>query len=74
MTTKELNEALKAQIDKLYHTSNLYYHESCGGGGTGTEPCLRHGPVFFTNSGGEAIEGALKSARRYAYTKRNGQI
>ena len=25
---RELNEALKEQIDKLYHTSNLYYHES----------------------------------------------
>ena len=27
---KELNQALKDQIDKLYHTSNLYFHESCG--------------------------------------------
>ena len=38
---KELNETLKAQIDKLYHTSNLYYHESCGEGGERTEPCQR---------------------------------
>ncbi len=29
--------------------------------------------VFFTNSGGEAIEGAIKTARKYAYTKKTGR-
>ena len=60
------NNALKAQIDKLIHTSNLYYNapsamaakEICGV--TGMDR------VFFTNSGTEAIEGALKSALKYA--------
>ena len=70
---KELNEALKAQIDKLYHTSNLYYHESCGEAAKELNRVSGMDRVFFTNSGGEAIEGALKSARRYAYTKGTGR-
>ena len=70
---KELNETLKAQIDKLYHTSNLYYHESCGEAAKELNRVSGMDRVFFTNSGGEAIEGALKSARRYAYTKGTGR-
>ena len=63
---KELNEALKKQIDKLYHTSNLYYHESCGEAAEALNKVSGMDRVFFTNSGGEANEGALKAARRYA--------
>lgn len=70
---KELNEALKAQIDRLYHISNLYYHESCGEAAKELNRISGMDRVFFTNSGGEAIEGALKSARRYAYTKKTGR-
>lgn len=70
---KELNEALKEQIDRLYHTSNLYYHESCGEAARELNRVSGMDRVFFTNSGGEAIEGALKSARRYAYTKGTGR-
>lgn len=70
---RELNEALKAQIDKLYHISNLYYHESCGEAAKELNRVSGMDRVFFTNSGGEAIEGALKSARRYAYTKQSGR-
>ena len=70
---KELNEALKAQIDKLYHTSNLYYHESCGEAAKELNRISGMDRVFFTNSGGEANEGALKAARRYAYTKKTGR-
>ena len=70
---KELNETLKAQIDKLYHTSNLYYHESCGEAARELNRVCGMDRVFFTNSGGEAVEGALKSARRYAYTKGTGR-
>ena len=66
---KELNEALKAQIDKLYHISNLYYHESCGEAARELNRISGMDRVFFTNSGSEANEGALKAARRYAYTK-----
>ena len=69
---RELNEALKAQIDKLYHTSNLYYHES-GAAAEALNRISGMDRVFFTNSGGEANEGALKAARRYAYTKKTGR-
>lgn len=70
---KELNEALKSQIDKLYHTSNLYYHESCGEAAQALNRVSGMDRVFFTNSGSEANEGAMKAARRYAYTKNNGR-
>lgn len=70
---KELNDALKAQIDKLYHTSNLYYHESCGEAAEALNRISGMDRIFFTNSGSEANEGALKAARRYAYTKKTGR-
>lgn len=70
---KELNQALKDQIDKLYHTSNLYFHESCGEAAKELNRISGMDKVFFTNSGGEANEGALKAARRYAYTKKTGR-
>ena len=70
---QELNDALKAQIDKLYHTSNLYYHENCGIAARELNRISGMDRIFFTNSGGEAIEGALKAARKYAYTKKNGR-
>lgn len=65
------NDALKRQIDKLMHTSNLYYNAPAviAAG----ELCRISGMdrVFFTNSGTEAIEGAIKSALKYAYTKKS---
>ncbi len=65
----EYEEALKAQLEKLLHTSNYYYSEP----GTKAAEVLTKASgmdrVFFTNSGAEAIEGALKSARKYAYTR-----
>ncbi len=63
---KRYNDALKSQIDKLIHTSNLFYHES----GAMAAKKLREASglehVFFTNSGTEAVEGALKLAKKYA--------
>ncbi|MGL6173936.1 MAG: aspartate aminotransferase family protein [Cellulosilyticaceae bacterium] len=66
---ERLKEALKAQIDKLIHVSNLYY----------TEPQVKaakllvenstFNQVFFCNSGAEANEAALKAARKYGKTK-----
>ena len=50
---KELNQALKDQIDKLYHTSNLYFHESCGEAAKELNRISGMDRVFFTNSGGE---------------------
>ncbi|MDY6352159.1 MAG: acetylornithine/succinylornithine family transaminase [Lachnospiraceae bacterium] len=66
---KEYNDALKAQIDKIIHTSNLFYHEPLLP--AAEKVCRISGMdrVFFTNSGAEAIEGALKTAKKYAYKK-----
>ena len=55
---KELNEALKAQIDKLYHTSNLYYHESCGEAAEELNRISGMDRVFFTNSGERGERGS----------------
>lgn len=66
---KEYNDALKAQIDKLIHTSNLYYNIPAIEAAKELNSITGMDRVFFTNSGTEAIEGALKSALKYAYTK-----
>lgn len=63
------DEALKAQIDKLNHISNLYYSEPMAEAGKKVLEASGMSRVFFTNSGTEAIEGALKAARRYSFTK-----
>ena len=63
------DEALKAQIDKLTHISNLYYNEPMSEAGEKLIKASGLCKAFFTNSGTEAIEGALKAARKYAYTK-----
>ena len=63
------DEALKAQIDKLTHISNLYYNEPMSEAGEKLVKASGLSKAFFTNSGTEAIEGALKAARKYAYTK-----
>ena len=61
--------ALKAQADKVWHLSNLYEVP-------GQEVLSRRlaeatfaDKVFFTNSGAEALECAIKTARRYHYSK-----
>ena len=66
---EELNQALKKQIDKLIHTSNLFYNTTCGQAAGALKKITEMDRVFFTNSGTEAIEGALKAARKYAYKK-----
>ncbi len=63
------DDALKAQIDKLTHISNLYYNEPMSEAGEKLVKASGLAKAFFTNSGTEAIEGALKAARKYAYTK-----
>ncbi|MCC8102891.1 MAG: aspartate aminotransferase family protein [Clostridiales bacterium] len=65
------NDALKAQIDKLIHTSNLFYNEPLPEAAAKLAKASGMDKVFFTNSGTEAIEGALKAARKYAYLKKN---
>ena len=63
------DEALKAQIDKLMHTSNLYYNEPAAEAADKLVRMSDMSRVFFTNSGTEAIEGAIKAARKYAWLK-----
>ena len=63
------DEALKAQVDKLTHISNLYYNVPMTEAGEKLVRASGMSKAFFTNSGTEAIEGALKAARKYAYTK-----
>ena len=69
----EFNGALKAQIDQLIHSSNLYYNTTCGRAAEALKEVSGMGRVFFTNSGTEAIEGALKAARKYAWKKGTGR-
>lgn len=70
---KAFNDALKAQIDKMLHTSNLYYNTTCGQAAQALKKISQMDKVFFTNSGTEAVEGALKAARKYAYEKKSGR-
>ena len=66
---KAYNDALKAQIDKLLHTSNYYYSKPAIDAAKRLVEISGMNKVFFTNSGAEAVEGAIKAARRYAFNK-----
>ncbi len=66
---KKYNDALKDQIDKLIHTSNYYYNVPAIEAAKKLKKASGMDRVFFTNSGAEAIEGAIKAARKYAYLK-----
>jgi len=63
------NEAVKAQVDKLLHTSNYYYNEPTTLAAEKMVKASGMDRVFFTNSGTEAVEGAIKLARKYYYKK-----
>lgn len=63
------NDALKNQIDKIIHTSNYYYNRPAIQAAKKLKKVSGMDRVFFTNSGAEAVEGALKAARKYAYLK-----
>lgn len=66
-------DALKKQIDNLTHTSNLFYSKPVARAAAMLKEATQMDRVFFTNSGTEAIEGALKAARKYAYAKQSGR-
>ncbi len=66
---KEYTQALKDQIDKLTHISNLYYSVPMAEAAEKVKKASGLEKVFFTNSGTEAIEGALKAARKYSHAK-----
>lgn len=68
---KEYNEALKSQIDKLLHTSNYYYNVPTIEAADKLIKASGMDRVFFTNSGTEAVEGAVKLARKYYYNKKH---
>ena len=66
---KEYNDAVKAQVDKLIHTSNYFYNEPAVKAAQAVTKASGMDRVFFTNSGTEAVEGAIKLAKKYAYLK-----
>ncbi|SEL45479.1 acetylornithine/N-succinyldiaminopimelate aminotransferase [Butyrivibrio sp. ob235] len=66
---KEYNDALKNQIDKVIHTSNYYYNVPAIEAAKKLKEVSGMDRVFFTNSGAEAVEGALKAARKYGFLK-----
>ena len=63
------DNAVKAQVDKLIHTSNLYYNVPAIEAAEKLVKVTGMDRVFFTNSGTEAIEGAIKTARKYGINK-----
>lgn len=66
---KAYNDALKAQIDKVIHTSNYYYNIPAIEAAKKLKKISGMDRIFFTNSGAEAVEGALKAARKYAFLR-----
>ena len=66
---EKYNAALKDQIDKIIHTSNLYYTTPLADAAQKLADKSGMCKVFFTNSGTEAIEGAIKAARKYAFNR-----
>ena len=66
---EDYNQALKNQIDKVIHTSNYYYNVPAIEAAKKLVKVSGMDRVFFTNSGAEAVEGAIKAARKYAYLK-----
>ena len=69
----EYNQALKNQIDKLVHTSNYFYNEPAAVASEKLTNASGMEKIFFTNSGAEAVEGALKIAKKYAYITKKTQ-
>ena len=65
----DYNASLKTQIDKIIHTSNLFYNEQIAKAAANLAKACGLSRVFFTNSGTEACEGAMKAARKYAFNK-----
>lgn len=71
-SNKKFKEALKSQVDELLHTSNLFYTEEIAIAAEKLIKVSGMSKAFFTNSGAEAIEGALKTVKKYSYNK-NGE-
>lgn len=70
---KDFEKALMEQAHNLLHVSNLFYTVPTTEAAEKLKKAAQMDRVFFTNSGTEAIEGALKAARKYAYTRKSGR-
>lgn len=68
-----LVEALKGQAEKLWHVSNIYTIPEQEKLGRRLIEATFADRVFFTNSGAEALEGAIKTARKYFHAKGEGE-
>ncbi len=68
-SNEEYKNAIKTQADKLLHTSNYYYNVPAIEAAVKLKKVSGMDRVFFTNSGAEAVEGAIKTARKYGYLK-----
>ena len=66
---KEIAKELSMQLGTLVHVSNLYYTEPLSKAAEAVKEISGLDRVFFTNSGAEAVEGALKTAKRYYFNK-----
>lgn len=67
---EEFIKNIQDQASKLLHTSNLYYNTAIAEASKKLVEVSGMAKVFFTNSGAEAIEGALKVVKKYAYEKK----
>ena len=65
----EYTKVLREQAGRLLHISNLFYNQPSIDAGERLLKASGMEKVFFTNSGTEAVEGALKIAKRYAYNR-----
>jgi len=67
-------QALTNQVENLIHTSNYFYIESQAKAAKKLCQATGMGKAFFSNSGAEAVEGALKLARKYFYSKEENKF
>ncbi|HAZ91670.1 MAG TPA: aspartate aminotransferase family protein [Eubacterium sp.] len=68
---KYFNDAIKAQVDKIIHTSNYFYSLPMANAARRITAAAHMDKIFFTNSGTEAIEGALKVAKKFGFLRDN---
>ena len=70
---KKYTDRLSEQLGKLLHVSNYFYSEPLLSAAKRYTEASGMDKVFFTNSGAEAVEGALKLARKYAHEEKNDE-
>lgn len=69
-SNKKFIDNMKIQVENLLHTSNLFYTPQIAKAAEKLVEFSGMSKVFFTNSGAEAIEGAIKTIKKYAYEKK----